>query len=581
MKDLKFPELIRANNELGVSLQSKDKVRITVLANITVNQLKPVLEFSLRSEGLNASVEIADYDNILQESTSLDNKEIPIIFWELCNLTENFVYEIETFSESQISQFVEKTQNELLLLFDNLKTSSLVFFNKFSHRFYTHSTLIPNAYELFTDSLNEFLQKKAPSNFILVDSDKIFEIKSFLPCFDVRNYYSTKSLYTIDFFKEYCFFILPAILSAFSRSKKAIILDCDNTLWKGIVGEDGWENIALSEKNKDGIFYKQVHLILKSLGKRGIILGLCSKNNPQDVEEVFRKRKDMVLSYDDFIIKVVNWNDKASNLETIAKKLNIGIDSLVFVDDSPFEINLVNERLPMIKTLKVPQKLYDYPALLMDNLSLFFTRATTEEDFQRARMYREEIQRDELKSNFQNIDDYLASLDIEVALANKEIEVLERVTQLTQKTNQFNLTTKRYLPGEILNMYNAEDFDVINLSVSDKYGSSGLTGVCIIHYRQNLAEIDSFLLSCRILGRNVANVFLREVVKTIHERGYNKISASYKKTAKNVQVEDFYDRNCFTVVNATDTEKNYAADSQQFLTEIFPISYIKVVWKKK
>jgi len=581
MKEMKFSELIRANSELGKALIGKDAVKITVFANISVNQLKPILEYALRNETLNVTVEITDYDNILQESAGLDKNTIPVVFWELCNLSENFVYEVETFSDSSFSQFIEKTQNELSLLFDHLKTSGLVFFNRFSHSYYTRYNLKPGNYERFVDSLNDFLQKKAPENFLLIDLHKVFSSRSLDICFDIRNYYSTKTLYTIDFFKAYCSFIVPAILSTFSKTKKALILDCDNTLWKGIVGEDGWENIALSEKNKDGIFFKQVHFILKSLAKRGIILGICSKNNPQDVEEVFRKRPDMVLKYDDFVIKVLNWNDKASNLEAISKKLNIGIDSIVFVDDSLFEIKLVNDHLPMIKTLQVPEKIYEYPGLLLDHLSLFYTNTTTEEDLQRARMYMEESQRNELKSTYRNIDDYLASLDIEVVLANKEPEVIERVTQLTQKTNQFNLTTKRYLPGDVQNMYGSGDFDVFNLTVGDKYGSSGLTGICIVNYQSGYAEIDTFLLSCRILGRNIENCFLREVVMSIHKKGFRDIHASYKKTLKNAQVENFYDRNGFTLIYHDDSERKYQTDCQHFLSTISPINYIKTVWKKR
>jgi FkbH-like protein len=581
MKDLKFSELIRLNNELGLSLKEKERIDIRILANITVNQLKPVLEYTLRREGLNAEVGIADYDNILQESASLEKKQIPVIFWELCNTTDSFVYEIESFSDEVFNDYLNKVKNELSMLFGNLKSSSLVIFNRFSHLIYSRNNLKPFNFERFVTTLNDFLLKNAPPNFLVVDSDKVFSGLPFEQSIDPGSFYSTKTLYTVGFFKSYAPFIVPVLFATYGKTKKAVILDCDNTLWKGVVGEDGWENIALSEKHKYGIYFKEVQLLMKALAKRGIILGICSKNNAADVEEVFEKREDMILKSDDIVIKKINWNDKASNLQEIAKELNIGIESLVFIDDSNFEINLVKDRLPMVKTIQVPEKLSEYPRVILENLPLFFTLNTTEEDLQRVKMYKEDIQRSSAKDTYQNIDDYLGSLGIEVVIANNEQEVIERVTQLTQKTNQFNLTTRRVQIGEMQQLYDAPDHDVLNLSVSDKYGNSGLTGVCIVKYEGETASIDTLLLSCRILGRNIETVFLREIIGRIHERGAKLVTAAYKKTPKNGQVEKFYDKNGFSLLTESETERTYEADCNAFLSRSEPLNYIKVIWKKE
>ena len=171
---------------------------------------------------------------------------------------------------------------------------------------------------------------------------------------------------------------------------------------------------------------------------------------------------------------------------------------------------------------------------------------------------------------------------MQVVLANKEKENIERVTQLTQKTNQFNLTTRRFQIGEMLQLYKSDDYDVLNLSVKDKYGSSGLTGVCIIKYEEGgCAIIDTLLLSCRILGRNIETVFLHEIIKRIHLRGFAKATASYKKTLKNAQVEQFYDKNKFRLVNNSETERSYEVDCVSFLTNSESINYIEVIWKKE
>lgn len=579
MKTLKFSEIIRFNNELGLSLKEKEPVNLKVLANITVNQLKPVLEYALRLQGVNGVVTIGDYDNILQESVGMDKKDIPVVFWELCNIKESFVFEVESFPETMYAGFAEKVRNELMLLFENLKSSSLVIFNRFSHRLFSRHNLKPLNFERFVDEMNDFLVKHAPANFLIADIDKVLASTGLDAAMDPSGFYSSKTLYTATFFKDYAPFILPVILMTYGKTKKAVILDCDNTLWKGVVGEDGIENIAMSEKHKYGIYFKEVQLLMKALAQRGIIIGICSKNNAADVEEVFEKRTDMVLKSDDIVIKRVNWNDKASNLQDIAKELNIGIDSLVFIDDSNFEINLVRDRLPMVQTIQVPERLSDYPKMILENLPLFFTLKTTEEDLQRVKMYKEDVQRSSARESYQNIEDYLGSLEIRVEIANKETEVIERVAQLTQKTNQFNLTTRRIQIGEMQQLYADPNVDVLNLVVADKFGNSGLTGVCIVQYANGEACIDTLLLSCRILGRNIETVFLREIIRRIGERGAARVTAAYKKTMKNSQVEQFYDKNRFNLIAATENERTYEVECASFLAGSQPLNYIEVIWK--
>jgi len=581
MIDLKFSEIIKKNNDLADSLKNSAIIDIKILSNISVHQLKPVFEYALRTKSLNANVKIGEYDNIIQESLKSNEKEIVIIFWELCNIKESFVYEIETFSSEQYSFYLNKIQSELLLLFENLKNVKLVIFNNFSHIIFTSNNIKSNNYENLTTTLNTFIAQYIPANFIQINLDKILAKVSIDKSVEFRNFYLSKTLYTIDFFKVYTSFTIPVILSAYAKNKKAVILDCDNTLWYGIVGEDGIENIALSEKHKNGIYFKEVQLLIKQLAKNGIIIGLCSKNNHSDVSEVFRLRNDLILSSNDIVIEKINWNSKVQNLIEIANELNIGIESFVFIDDSNFEINHVNEKLPAIKTLQVPKNLYEYPKLIQENFPLFFSNVTTNEDVQRIKMYKDEIIRKNIKNQFQNIDDYLESLQLEIVIENKTIDAIERVAQLTQKTNQFNLTTKRYLISDIQLMYNREDYDVLNISVNDKFGSYGLTGICIIKYKEDIsAEIESLLLSCRILGRNIEKVFLNEIVKRIKEKGSQNIFASYLPTAKNQQVENFYSDAGFLVENKTISETKYEVNCKEFLSLSEPINYIKVIWKK-
>lgn len=580
MKDLKFTEILKLNKEFGEQVKGKPQVHLRLLPNITVNQLAPMLEYNLRKHQLDAHVTVGDYDNILQESLTIKEQVIPIVFWELCNLKDSFVYEIETLSDAEIETYANKIKGELMILFEQTKSCGLVILNKFSHLIYSAATLQRTKFEVFANAMNHFVESSLPANYFIVDIDKLLARVSIDASIDLRNYYSSSALYTPDFLKHYAMYVAPILLSINARTKKALILDCDNTLWKGIVGEDGHEKIEMSTDSKSGLIYREVQLFAKSLTKRGIVLGLNSKNNLADVDEVFAKRQDMTLNESDLIIKKVNWDNKATNLKEIANELNIGIDSLVFVDDSNFEVNLIRGQLPQVEVIQVPEKLAQYSKLISDSRDLFFSLSTSAEDLKRVQMYKENMLRDKEKGIFQNIEDYLASLEIGFDLYAKDESMLERTAQMTQKTNQFNLTTKRYSPTDIRSFYESADSDVICIDVFDKYGSSGVTGIVIVKYEESSAYIDSLLMSCRILGRNIEKAFLQKIIERIHQHGAKIITAKYVKTPKNVQVEEYYENNGFRIIDEKDGTKSYSLELANY-APIEEFKYIRTTWKTK
>jgi FkbH-like protein len=578
MIELTFSQLVRDNELLKSSLSSYPKLDLKILSNITVNQLVPILEYTLRNEGLNAYVETGEYDNIIQESTRLKTSTIPVIIWELCNLKEGFVYELEYEDDRFYNKFLHKVQEEILIVFNNLSSSGMVIFNTFSHFVFSADSIRQTKFESFVNQLNVFLYEKAPPNVLLINIDKPLIKISKESAIDWRGFYTSKSLYSVKYFKEYASFIKPAVRSKYGKSRKALIFDCDNTLWKGILGEDGIEKIELSEKDKNGKYFKEIHLLALSLLKKGIILGICSKNNSNDVEEVFEKRNDFLIRKDDLIVSKVNWNDKASNLQEMAKELNIGIDSFVFVDDSEFEINLINDKLPEVNTILVPQKLYDYPRLLLSCTDLFFSLNTTTEDTHRIKMYKQNIERTVAIGVMGNIEDYLASLEIKLNIALNDEKSLERIAQLTQKTNQFNLTTKRYGNGEIKHFFESSQYDILSFTVDDKFGSFGITGLCILRYENDNAILDTLLMSCRVLGRNIEKAFLFEIVKFCKGKRLKSIRASFIKTHKNGQVELFYESNGFSILKSEIDKKEYEINlNDLYLSN--PITYINVLWK--
>jgi FkbH-like protein len=388
---------------------------------------------------------------------------------------------------------------------------------------------------------------------------------------DLRYYFSSKALYTLDFFKSYCEFVLPVILSVRGKAKKALILDCDNTLWKGIIGEDGFDGIKMSGASKEGVPFEYVQSIAVNLSRKGVIIGLNSKNNAADVDAVVLNHKDQVLKQENIVIKKVNWQDKVSNLKEIASDLNIGADSFIMVDDSDFEVNFIRESLPHVNVVQVPANGYLYPFELIAASQYFFNMNATAEDLKKGEMYKQQAERDNQKAEFENIEDYLKSLELTLTISENNTSHVERIAQLTQKTNQFNLTTQRYTETEISNFMQSGNHMVFVFALADKFGDYGITGIAIVELKKEkkVAVIDSMLMSCRVIGRNVEFAFLNHILKRIKEAGIETVTSSYNKTIKNDQVKDFYDKAHFKKVKSSDQEHLYE-------TKISDINFINI-----
>lgn len=574
-KKIKYSEILKINTELGSNIKS-NIYDITILSNITINQIKEILEYTLRIEDINAKVRIGDYDNVVQDSLKYRDSNSVFIFWEICNLIDGLQYKIELFNKNDFNELLAKTESEIDLVLNNLQNTSLVLFNKFSSFSFSNSSLRKNNFVKLADQLNQYLEKKIPENVRLVNLEKVIANVGMEKSFDLRYYYSSKALYTVDFFKAYVEYVKPFIMSANGKAKKALIFDCDNTLWKGILGEDGFDNIEMSPKTKDGAIFYEIQNIALSLNKQGILLGLCSKNNLTDVDEVIKSHPDMKLRDKHITIKKINWSDKVSNLKDMAKELNISIESFVFVDDSAFEVNLIKEQLPEITVLQVPNRLYEYPKLLRENLGLFYNLSFTAEDKKKIEMYKQQVKREVVKKEFTDIEDYLASLELKMTVHEDDESIIPRMAQMSQKTNQFNLTTKRYTESDIKNLIKKNNFKVFAFSVSDKFGESGITGLCIIKIDKDSknAFIDTFLMSCRIIGRNIEYAFMDYLIAKLKNNNIKNVTAKYIKTKKNEQVKEFYDKCLFSLIESNNIIKNYVLNLANYKPK--KLKYIEV-----
>ena len=324
---------------------------------------------------------------------------------------------------------------------------------------------------------------------------------------------------------------------AFKR-KKCLVLDLDNTLWGGILGEDGLEGIKVGGDYPGKAFHLFQEGLLE-LSKSGVILTVCSKNNEADVLEAWEKNPFMVLRKEHFAAWRINWDDKATNIKELADELNIGLDSFVFVDDNPTERELIRQTLPMVEVPDFPVQPYELPVFFKSLVESYFRAySITGEDLAKTEQYKANAKRVQESKGFVDFGAFLESLDIQMNIEEANEFNIPRIAQMTQKTNQFNLTTRRYTESDVKSFL-AQGWKIWCLGVADRFGDSGITGTVFV---DGDGLIDSFLLSCRILGKGIELAFVKSVLGLLKDQGLKSVKALYSPTAKNAQVKDFYER---------------------------------------
>lgn len=325
-------------------------------------------------------------------------------------------------------------------------------------------------------------------------------------------------------------------------SRKCLVLDLDNTVWGGVIGDDGIEGIVLGEGSAAGEAHLALQRYAKQLSERGIILAICSKNEAAVAEAAFRDHPEMILKRSDIAAFVANWNDKSENLRVIAEQLNIGLDSLVFVDDNPVERARIRESLPMVAVPELPEDVSDYVPRVAE-AGYFEAVAFTAEDRQRAQQYAANTERDLLRGSVQSIEDFLKGLDMSVDYGPVTPVSIDRVTQLINKTNQFNTTTRRYSPEEVVARSTSSDGLAFQFRLLDKFGDNGIVSVMILRPDDNerdVLEIESWVMSCRVFGRELEHEAMNIAVEAARDRGVRALSADYIPTTKNGVIRDLF-----------------------------------------
>ena len=387
----------------------------------------------------------------------------------------------------------------------------------------------------------------AHRNLVVFDIELIFRRYGEDHLVNPSFWYAGRIRYTPLMFKELAATIKQAVAAYSNVSRKVLILDLDNTLWGGIVGETGALGIELSE-NGAGAIYREFQRKLKALKSLGVLLAICSKNNPDEVAEVFEKNSMMVLGREDFASIRVGWDPKPQTIMDLAETLNLGLDSFVFIDDSPVEREMVSRALPDVQVPDFPSRLEALPDWIVDEvIRPFFPRyRLTTEDLTKTEQYHANAARKTLKSTF-DLSRFIEELNIVCEFDVNDINTVDRASQLTQKTNQFNLTTMRCDVATVADYVEDPDRALVVLRYSDRFGPEGIVGVAMLNLRTGL--IANFLLSCRVIGRNVEDELLRKVGQLFRDRRVQKMIAEYIPTSKNSIVSSFYETRGFSLVS--------------------------------
>lgn len=537
------------------------KVKIALLGDSATQLLSNAIRGYGYEVGYDFDIFEADYDQIemqiLEPTSELYqfNAEYVIIYHSSEKLLTNF-YKLNNADKQLFANRHIELVSNLYQAITNKNKCKIIYLNfveiddslfgnyanKTSHSFLYQIRKIN--YELMNLS-----QKR--KNLFLCDIASLHNTLGAAFVTDPKIYYTTDLIFSIDFLPVVAKNISDIILAVNGTIKKCIILDLDNTIWGGIIGDDGIENIQIGELGI-GKAFTAFQLWLKQLKERGIILAVCSKNDDNIAREPFEKHPDMILRMQDIAVFVANWNNKAENINYIQSILNIGFDSMVFLDDNPFERNLVKTLIPAITVPDLPEDPAEYINYLR-SCNLFETASYTSEDEQRTKQYQEEAQRSIIQRQYVKEEDFLLNLNMVSDAKPFDKFNIPRVAQLTQRSNQFNLRTVRYTEEEISSIAASDEFATLEFSLEDKYGDYGLISVIILKKETASLFIDTWIMSCRVLKRGMEKFVLNKIVEQARNLNVKEIIGEYIPTPKNSMVKNHYSDMGFEKLN---DEKN-------------------------
>ncbi len=556
----------------AADLSAAPSVRVAVLGNVTTDVLAPYLQYQGMRAGLRVEIAQGGYDTLAQEALAERSELLaaakvvlvllngrtaaPDLFLGYASLDAERVSATSGALLDRVATIARgiRRQTPALIVWCGLETP-------LEPAFGVTDASMPHGQVQCIARLNSGIRDVLHEigNAYLLDVDRLVAVRGAADFYDERLWALARVPYAAAGLATLAEAATRFWRALAGRARKCLVLDCDDVLWGGVLGEEGLSRIKLS-RTHPGEAYRNIQQVAVNLFHRGVAIALCSKNNEADVWEVFDRHPDMVLRREHIAAHRINWKDKASNLVELARELNIGADSLVFVDDNPFEIEMVRAMLPEVETIHVPAERITSAAETLARSGLFDTLSLTEEDKQRGRMFLEAAERRREQAVAADPEAYLASLGVTIVVERAQPVHYARMAQLSQKTNQFNLTTRRYSEGDIRGFAESPDSAALCCTVSDRFGSLGLVGICLLKFSPEETEIDTLLMSCRALGRGAENAMMHAVHSMAKVRGAARLTSLWIPTAKNAPAKDYLPALGFRESQSTEAGTAYARD---------------------
>ncbi|URZ00971.1 HAD-IIIC family phosphatase [Clostridium felsineum] len=567
-------EYIKEYKKLKNNVYNKN-IKIAYLPSSTLRGVKETLGVMCDSIGVKSEIYVSEYNQYTQQILDSSSElykikpDMVIIAIDLETVLGDDYFRSFTMEDFQRQKLKDKILKEVKNFVNIIRTSlncSIILHN-FEVPYYSPMGILESKQEFGFLEMVEEINHNLRKEFKAVDRVYVFDYDKFLSKLgknserDYKMYYLGDMKLDMKYVPDLCIEYMNYIKPTLSITKKCLVLDLDDTLWGGVVGEDGIEGIKLGPTGQGKPFY-EFQKFIKLLFEKGVILAVNSKNNYEDAIEVIRNHPYMLLGEENFADLEINWNDKASNIRTIAKKLNIGTDSIVFLDDDKLNCEIVKESLKEVKVVNMPKDPALYLKTIIDISSEFNVLYLTDEDRKKGLMYAENRKRQELKEEIQSIDEYLKALNICVEIKVDDEFNIARIAQLTQKTNQFNMTTKRYFEEDIKKFMLEDNYSVLAIAVKDKFGDNGIAGVCIIKKENDVWYIDTLLLSCRVMGRKIEYAIMNYIEKSAYKKSVKTIKAVYIPTKKNIPVKSLYEDMGFKCVKEEEKIKFYEKSTE-------------------
>jgi FkbH-like protein len=541
----------------ALNVPDEKRIKVALLSSFTIDPLSIYLDVKSRLVSLFPEIYVAAFNQyqqeILDENSGVYAFKPDVI---ILAVQADVLLNEKFFSEYVKLKDVRQYQTEILDRIQNIvsmltsRTDAMILVNNFMVPSFTPFGILDNKAELgfraFFIELNQKLADlfKGSSQVYVVDVEAAAGKHGKMRCSDPKLYYRGSLLFSESFLPVIADEYLGYIKALKNLTRKCIVLDLDNVLWGGIIGEDGIEGIQLGN-DSPGNAYKDFQRTLLGFYNRGVLLAINSKNNPEDAMKAIKEHPHMLLRKKHFVAMKINWQSKVQNMIELSKEINIGLDSMTFMDDNPRERAQMKQSLPQIQVVDMPTSPFLYRQTL-ENLNDFNLLALTEEDKKRGEMYHARKKRKELRESISSLEDFLKSLETRIVIKEADEMGLPRIVRMVNKTNQFNLTTRRYTDAEIKKMNDPDNgFLIYSLGVSDKLGDEGIVGAAIVRKEPEVWILDSFLLSCRVIGRKIETAFLATIVADAKKQGVSMLVGEYIPTPKNTPVKDFFSSHGF------------------------------------